>query len=160
LGSFLWLIWDFTLHEQCESCANIDVSRECRYFFVISGFFWRREIWTGVRQNIWLLKAQVCYSVALQVAAKMNTLLGYGVTSLFKLKLSPGAHEVLLVNEAEGVRQKKVVNIESGQTQKINWSLCRWAHGIYKSSSGLIQQRDGSTDQTQPGASAGTSPTR
>jgi hypothetical protein len=49
----------------------------------------------------------------------------YGVTPLFKLKLSPGEHEILLVNEAEGIRQKKVVNIESGQTQKVNWNLSK-----------------------------------
>lgn len=46
-----------------------------------------------------------------------------GSTPLFKYKLSPGKHTILLVNEGAGIRVTKSVTVQPGKNIKKNWTL-------------------------------------
>ncbi len=47
----------------------------------------------------------------------------FGTTPLFKIKLAPGAHAVELVNGEEGIRLRRSVTIQPGETTKLDWAL-------------------------------------
>jgi len=47
----------------------------------------------------------------------------YGSTPLFKIKLTPGRHQVTLVNEQAGVNTTRTVTVTAGKTLKKNWTL-------------------------------------
>ena len=47
----------------------------------------------------------------------------FGSTPLFKVKLRPGKHKVLLVNEGAGIRVSRSITIESGKTTKLDEDL-------------------------------------